>query len=286
MRSELSLRTLRQHPMLLAAAVLTIGVLAILAPHGRSATPSASLPVKRAMPTVLAASHTLSAGSVIGPADTELKPAAGSVPADAALSEADALGRVIAKGYAAKETILRGDLRDSSTLGIAARVLRGQRAFSIHIGEDDIVGGFLQSGDHVDVFATIPGSVFPSKNSGDVPDRSRAVLLLQDVLVLAVGENPATHGSIQSAARTVSLSLSPEELARLALAQRYGKVSLAIRLPGDTSTVRPVFAALADIVPSAAEASEHSSTHKRKASSGILFYSGARTTSLSWGGSR
>jgi pilus assembly protein CpaB len=110
---------------------------------------------------VLVASHALSAGSIISPGDVKAKPAAGSVPVGAALADTDVLGRVIVRSYAAKETILRDDLRDVSTLGIAARVLPGQRAFSIRVGEDDIVGGFLQSGDHIDVFATIPGSVFP-----------------------------------------------------------------------------------------------------------------------------
>ncbi len=59
--------------------------------------------------------------------------------------------------------------------------------------------------------------------------------MLQNVQVLAVGENPATRGSIQASARTVSLSLPPGQLARLTLALRFGKVSLAIRRPGDAS---------------------------------------------------
>jgi pilus assembly protein CpaB len=211
----------------------------------------------------------------------------GPAPAGAAFSKADIVGRVTARNFAARETISRDGLRDASTLGIAARVQPGQRAFSIRIAEDDIVGGFLQSGDHVDVFATIPGSVFPSKTAGDVPDRSRSVLLLQNVAVLAVGENPATRGSVQSGARTVSLSLAPDGLARLALAERYGKVSLAIRMPGDNSRAQQVSAVLADLIPvTVPENSPSPSAPKVRRASGIPFYAGERTSSLSLGGSR
>jgi Flp pilus assembly protein CpaB len=78
--------------------------------------------------------------------------------------------------------------------------------------------------------------------------------------------------------------LPPDGLARLALAQRYGKVSLAIRLPSDSSTMKPVSAVLADLVPYAQPKSS-SSIHKHRTPSGITFYSGIRTTALSRGGS-
>src|SRR5262249_42139049 len=71
----------------------------------------------------------------------------------------------------------RGTPRDgtppaAAPSGIAAKLVEGQRAFSIHVAEDDIVGGFLQSGDHVDILATIPGSVFPQKDALAAGDRS------------------------------------------------------------------------------------------------------------------
>jgi len=235
---------------------------------------------------VLAASRALPAGSIIGPDDIGTRSVAGSLPGNVAFSKADIVGRVTARSFAAKEVITRDDLRDVSTLGIAARVPHGERAFSIRVAEDDIVGGFLQSGDHVDVFATIPGSVFPSKSASDIPDRSRTVLLLQNILVLAVGENPATRGTIQTSARTASLSLTPDGLARLALAQRYGKVSLAIRTPGDNSAANGISAELADLVPVALpESSRRPLPSRRRHASGIPFYTGTRTSSLSLGGS-
>lgn len=137
----------------------------------------------------------------------------------------------------------------AAEIGIAAHVAPGERAFSIRVAEDEIVGGFLQSGDRVDIFATLPGSLFPARNAQSVPDRSQTLLLLQQIQVLAVGETLATKGAVQSGARTVSLSLTPAALARLALAQRFGKISLAIRNPQDAAKVAPERATLADLVP-------------------------------------
>jgi pilus assembly protein CpaB len=243
------------------------------------------------MLTVLAASHDLPIGTEIQQNDFTEKQVPGPMPAGTISSSTDVIGRITAKQYVAKEVFSWNGLRDPSTLGIAAHVRPGQRAFSIRIAEDDIVGGFLQSGDHVDVFATIPGSAFPSKTSADVPDRSQTVLLLQNVSVLAVGENPATRGSIQSDARTVSLELSPDGLARLALAERFGKVSLAVRKPGDNTVAQSVSAVLGDLVPVAARTTaavpvRSSTLLKRRRSIGIPFYKGVRSGSLSLGGSR
>jgi pilus assembly protein CpaB len=294
MYRTLTIRNIKQNPTAIAAAVLCIGLITVLAgPWDRVANHATAIASSPKMLTILVASHVLPAGSEIGPDDFTVKQVMGLVPADAVSSGSEIIGRITAKQYAAKEVFSRESLRDPSTLGIAAHVRPGQRAFSIRIAEDEIVGGFLQSGDHVDVFATIPGSVFPTKDSADVPDRSSAVLLLQNIAVLAVGENPATRGSIQSSARTVSLELTPEGLSRLALAERYGKVSLAIRKPGDNSVTKSVSAVLADIVPVGTHESapapafvRMAEPRKRQHSFGIPFFSGARAGSLSLGGSR
>lgn len=294
MRRGLTFRDVKQNPLVIAAMVLTVGLVAVFAgPWNRVANRLAPATSPPKLLTVFVASHELPAGYEVGEKDLAIQEISGSVPMGAAKSEVDIIGRITAKRYAAKEPFLRDSLRDPSTLGIAAHVRSGQRAFSIRIAEDDIVGGFLQSGDHVDVFATIPGSVFPNKTSADVADRSQTVLLLQDVSVLAVGENPATRGSIQSSARTVSLELSPDGLARLALAERYGKVSLAIRKPGDDAIAESVSAVLADLVPIAARESMQASEIARTAlpirhhgAFGVPFYVGTRSSSLSFGDPR
>src|SRR5690606_16513189 len=126
--------------------------------------------------------HPIPSGTVLALQDIVSRPAAGAVPAGAYQSGERMVGRIAARSFAAGDVLLASDLRDAASLGIAAKLAKGQRAFSIRIVEDEIVGGFLQSGDRVDVLTVIPGTVFPARAAADVPDRSRSVLLLQNIL--------------------------------------------------------------------------------------------------------
>jgi pilus assembly protein CpaB len=282
MRAALSFRKWKNRPFLVASAILAVALMLFFAaPRSRVAgspmphiTPPSSL-------SVMIASRPLPAGTVIAPADLRARAIAGALPTGAFSSQDEVLGRIALKSLAPGETLLRSSLRDLQEVGIAARVPAGQRAYAIRVAEDEIVGGFLQSGDYVDVFATIPGSVFAARDAQNLPDRSQAVLLLQNVLVLAVGENPATRGSIHAEARTVSLSLPPKDLARLTLALRFGKVSLAIRTTGDAALSDGASATLADLVrlPTPAAPTPASTTRHV---AGIPFYTGTRTTLAQW----
>jgi pilus assembly protein CpaB len=230
---------------------------------------------------VMVAAHAIPSGTVLALQDIHPRPAAGTVPDGAYQSSDTMIGRVTARRFAPGDLLLAHDLRDAASLGIAARLAKGQRAFSIRVAEDEIVGGFLQTGDHVDILAVIPGSVFPAKTAGDVPDRSKSVLLLQNVLVLAVGENLAGTSGAQTSARTISLALEPDQASRLALVQRFGKVSLTIRHPGDETLTDTAPVSLDDIVanPVASPPRQRSKTH---APVGIPFFAGTRVTSAGW----
>jgi pilus assembly protein CpaB len=281
MRAAFSFRAWRRRPLLIASALLAAALLVFFA--GPRARVSASITPQAAPHSsmhVVVASHRLAAGTIIAPGDFRISTIRGAVPAGALLSEDGALGHIAIKGFESGDVLLEDSLRDPSEVGIAARVSAGERAYSIRIAEDEIVGGFLQSGNHVDIIATIPGSAFAARDAQNLADRSQTVLLLQNVLVLAVGENSATKGSVQAAARTVSLSLPPKELARLALAVRFGKVSLAIRRPGDATVSENTSATLADLVRlPTGNASDHVVRH----SAGIPFYAGSRATVAKWG---
>jgi pilus assembly protein CpaB len=272
MREAFSLRSLPHVPLLIAAGVFALALFLILANPRAAAVHSPSPEnAQRLTSSVMVAARPIAAGTVLAAADIRAKSLEGATPSGAMSSRESVIGRVAFRKFTAGETLFGADLRDASTLGIAAQVPQGERAFSIRVSEDEIVGGFLQSGDHVDVFATIPGSVFPANGAQTMPDRSQAVLLMQNVQVLAVGENPATRGSVQAGARTVTLSLPPAQLARLTLALRFGKVSLAVRKPGDNGMAGPADATLTDLIPPSAP-----SAPARHSVPGIPFYAGAR----------
>lgn len=276
----------RQHQFTAVALLIAATAAALVIPSFTRHTPAPlSTPAATAIPVVMVAARPIPSGTVLALQDTIPRPAAGTVPAGAYQSGEPMVGRIAARNFAAGDLLLASDLRDAASLGIAAKLATGQRAFSIRIAEDEIVGGFLQSGDHVDVLTVIPGTVFPAQTTGDVPDRSMSVLLLQNILVLAVGENLAGTGNVQSNARTISLSLEPGQASRLALAQRFGKVTLTVRHPGDNSHTEMPAVSLNDIVPQAghqAAPEQRQQSRRVQVPAGIPFYAGNRVTRAGW----
>jgi pilus assembly protein CpaB len=270
----------RQHQFTAVALLVAATAAALVIPSFTQHKP-VSPPAAAVIPMVMVAAHPIPSGAVLALQDIVSRPAAGTVPAEAYQSSGPIVGRVAARSFAAGDVLLASDLRDAASLGIASKLANGQRAFSIRIVEDEIVGGFLRSGDHVDVLTVIPGTVFPARNAGDVPDRSTSVLLLQNILVLAVGENLTGSGNVQSNARTITLALESVQAARLALAQRFGKVALAIRHPGDDTNTETPAVSLNDIVPPAV--SDPRQQPKRvQVPAGIPFYAGSRVTRAGW----
>jgi pilus assembly protein CpaB len=274
MRAALSFVGVRRRTVLAAAFMAVTGALAwMTAPRA----PGAPLP---APATAVIARHFIAAGNVIAPADVAEKNVTGVSLGGAPISAQAVIGRVSDKDIRPGSVVGNSDLRDPVSLGIAGRLAAGQRAFSIRVAEDDIVGGFLQSGDHIDIFATLPGSVFPAKGAEDQLDRSRVLLLLQDISVLAVGENLNTAGAVQPGARTVSVALSPPQLARLTLALRLGRVSMAIRKPGDDAPSATATATLRDILPNPGAPEGPAPRGVARSRTAVPFYAGSAKVAM------
>jgi pilus assembly protein CpaB len=127
--------------------------------------------------------------------------------------------------------------RDLSSL-----VQPGKRAVTVRAttGSEDTRGNqLIRPGDYVDVIAT-----FHSEN-GEQSEQASAVLL-QRVLVLAVGSETQAAGSSDSKLRDstssqrdklLTLSLNLPEAQLLALAIERGRLSVAVRPPGDPGVV-------------------------------------------------
>ncbi|MDF3066773.1 MAG: Flp pilus assembly protein RcpC/CpaB [Polyangiaceae bacterium] len=122
--------------------------------------------------------------------------------------------------------------RDLSSL-----IQPGKRAIAVRAstGQDDTRGNqLIRPGDYVDVIATFHGD----QNQGE---QSSAVLL-QRVLVLAVGietqsvSDAKTRGD-ERRDKQLTLSLSLPEAQLLALASERGRLSVAVRPPGDPGTL-------------------------------------------------
>jgi pilus assembly protein CpaB len=112
--------------------------------------------------------------------------------------------------------------------GLNMRLPRGMRAFAIRVDVASGVSGFLRPGDRVDVYW-----------SGGLRDGAGEItrLIEAGVRIVAIdqmADDIATAGA--QIARTVTVEVSPQQVAALAQAQSTGRLSLALVGQGDDST--------------------------------------------------
>lgn len=135
--------------------------------------------------------------------------------------------RIVLNGIVAGEPILRSRISGFGERPILSRqVSEGMRAISIRI--DDVIGvaGFVLPGDRVDILLTRNSD---TNTSGMVTD-----VVLQNITVLGIDQTADQRTDEPIVARTATVEVTPEQAQKLALAQRAGTLSLALR--GATTT--------------------------------------------------
>lgn len=123
--------------------------------------------------------------------------------------------------------ILQQERRDLSSL-----VQPGKRAFTIQARGARANLRLIQPGDYVDVLGTVPGS-----------KEAKAVVLLQRVLVLAVGDRTTPKrgdGEEGGDDQVLTLSLNLRESQLVSLAERSGALSVVLRNPDDQRIIEDV----------------------------------------------
>lgn len=105
--------------------------------------------------------------------------------------------------------------------GITTRLSEGMRAFAISVDVASGVSGFLRPGDRVDVYWT---------GQADFGDRMESVtqLIDQGLRIVAVDQTADDNMSGASIARTVTVEVTPQQVAILAQAQSTGALSLSL----------------------------------------------------------
>jgi pilus assembly protein CpaB len=147
------------------------------------------------------------------------------------------LGLMTSNSLQPQQTLMWTDLaimteeRDLSSL-----VQPGKRAVTVSaaMGGDNRGNALIHPGDYVDVIATMPDTSNPNEEAKG----QRSVILLQKVLVLAVGLNTQTNPFVDPKKKDsplahrdklLTLSLNLQEAQLLALATDKGQISVAIR---------------------------------------------------------
>ena len=104
--------------------------------------------------------------------------------------------------------------------GITSRLDRGMRAFTIKVDVASGVSGFLRPTDRVDVYWS--GSVRGEGN------QSFTQLIKSNVEIIAIDQSANGERNEASIARTVTVQVSPQDVAVLAQAQSTGALSLSL----------------------------------------------------------
>jgi pilus assembly protein CpaB len=133
-----------------------------------------------------------------------------------------AIIRIIEPGEAIMATKVTEFGQDA---GVASRLSKGMRAFAIRVDVQSGVSGFLQPSDRIDIFW-----------NGNDQGRSFSKLVLENVSIIAVDQIADEQANRPLVARTVTVEVSPADVATLVQAQASGKLSLSLRGTEDIAT--------------------------------------------------
>ena len=141
------------------------------------------------------------------------------------------LGRRMRHALAAGDVVVDTDLTAVETLSLATQLPQGLRALTVPVDEVSAQAGLLRAGDLVDLYY--------SRQAGE--GSALLQLLLQSVPVLATGKRiaqAAGQGATETTDfSTITLQLSPDDAARVLLAQRTGALTAVLR-GGDDAQVQ------------------------------------------------
>jgi pilus assembly protein CpaB len=113
--------------------------------------------------------------------------------------------------------------------GVASRLSKGMRAFAIRVDVSTGVSGFLRPGDKVDVYWT---GKLPGQQNGEVTK-----LIESSVPLVAIDQMADGERSSPTIARTVTVEITPQQVAALAQAQSSGRLSLSLVGRGDDTII-------------------------------------------------
>jgi pilus assembly protein CpaB len=180
----------------------------------------------------------------------------------------DLRGALLRRYLDSANILMAGDVLHPRDRGFLAAVLTsGARAISVGVDAITGNGGLIWPGDRVDVILT------QELNEKDAPLARRFVgeTVLRDVRVVAVDQSIA-QGAVASGdnatgrvARTVTLEVTPQQAERAAVAERLGKVTLAIRAVDGVTDVTGVRGSVygGDVSPALAGGGTPAAFHMR-----------------------
>lgn len=218
---------------------------------------------------VYVANRPLKYGDVLKEDDVELvKYPTGSLPegvfTDLAMlfpesEDEDDVRRIILRAIEPKEVLLNVKMTNpGQSGGITTQLAQGQRAFALRVDVSSGVSGFLRPGDRVDVFWT-----GRARNANGKLEEM-TTLIGTNVKLIAIDQIADSGSTSTMIARTVTVSASPNEVARLAQGQSTGRLSLALVGATDTTMAEAVEVDQNSLLGVQVAATEPAETPKRE----------------------
>ncbi|TCS83335.1 Flp pilus assembly protein CpaB [Tepidibacillus fermentans] len=142
----------------------------------------------------------------------------------------DILGKTVKETIYSGEPIVNQRLADQEyqKTHLAYSVPKGYRAITLQYSSVMGVGGFIESGDYVDVIGTFDQKIM----QGASPEKDVSKIILQNVLVLAVGnQTDEKQGGEKEKKQieTVTLAVKPHDAERLTFTEERGSIRLILR---------------------------------------------------------
>lgn len=169
------------------------------------------------------------------------------IPASERMAKAeDVIGRVTGKAIPQQSPILKSMLAPEGTEpGMAGRIEAGYRAVSVKIDEASAVAYQVKPGDWVDVIVVMDVQS-NNRRSGGSKKQTIAEVILQKVRVGAIGQMTGGVSGTPDAkvkpAKSATLIVREEDVAKLHLAGTKGKITLAMRGADDSVASKPIIA--------------------------------------------
>ncbi|MGB3244823.1 MAG: Flp pilus assembly protein CpaB [Sulfitobacter sp.] len=107
--------------------------------------------------------------------------------------------------------------------GLTSRLQKGMRAFTIKVDVSSGVSGFLRPGDKVDVYWTGRANINRDSSNGDVTK-----LIEAGVQLIAIDQSAGGELDEANIAQTVTVSVTPQQVAALTQGQSTGNLSLSL----------------------------------------------------------
>lgn len=164
-----------------------------------------------------------------------------AVPTGAYTSIDSVVGRVVRVNVFAGEAIVPGRLAPVGTgPGLELKIPPGERAMAIRINDVAGIAGMIQPNSRVDILVNI---------SDPTSNKQVAKLFMENMRVLAIGTAiQRDAGGKPITATTVTLSVTPEQAERLAVAMNQGTIALVLRGYGDPDSIKTKGATSGDVL--------------------------------------